>query len=345
MKKFTRYNNENSFFGLVAFISCLLFFGLKAKVNAQTRPDFGAASSFVLFSGAGAVSNTGAISGFGAPTTIDGTIENVNAITVQAALDLKAACVQLQNTAPTITNHITIYGNGETLVPGVYSAGAAVSILGTLELDAQGDPNAIFISKVGGALTTAAGVTVTLVNGASASNVFWIANGAIAMAAGTTMVGKVIGYDGAVSMGAGCVLDGSLYANAGAVSIYGTVAAVPAVPILTPTVISQSTTNTSPTISGTWGGSILGDDTLTVTVNGITYSEEIYINNESWSFTIYYPELLPGVYDVVATTTRTSNNKTSTDTSTSELVILLSVDTTTVTSANNGGLESNGDLA
>jgi hypothetical protein len=63
------------------------------------------------------------------------------------------------------------------------------------------------------------------------------------------------------------------------------------------------------------------------------------------SLTIYYPELVPGTYEVVATTTRTSNNKTSTDATNSELVILDTADPTTVTSANDGGLESNGDLA
>ena len=115
--------------------------------------------------------------------------------------------------------------------------------------------------------------------------------------------------------------------------------------ILTPTVISQTTTNTSPTISGTWGGTMLGDDSLTVTVNGVTYSQEIYINNGSWSVTILYPELAAGTYEVVATTTRTSNNTISTDTTTSELVILPSTTTTTVSSGNEGGLESNGDLA
>jgi hypothetical protein len=41
------------------------------------------------------------------------------------------------------------------------------------------------------------------------------------------------------------------------------------------------------------------------------YSEEIYINVKG--LTIYYPELVPGTYEVVATTNRTSNNKTSTD--------------------------------
>ena len=129
------------------------------------------------------------------------------------------------------------------------------------------------------------------------------------------------------------------------VIVNGTLNNIASGEILRPTVISQTTTNTSPTISGTWGGTMLGDDTLTVTVNGITYCQEIYINNGSWSVTILYPELAAGTYEVVATTTRTSNNSTSTDTTTSELVILPSTTTTTVSSGNEGGLESNGDLA
>lgn len=224
---------------LTNIIASLVFvcLGFNTKIIGQTAPDFGTVSNFVLFSGIGAVSNTGistltgnvganigAISGFEAPTTINGTIENVNAVTAQAAIDLTAACVQLQNTAATVTDHLTIYGNGETLVPGVYSAGAASSINGSLVLDAQGDPNALFIFKIGGALTATAGTTIILTNGASAANVFWIANGAVALAAGTTMHGTVIGYDGAVSMGAGCILNGRLYSNIGAVSIYGTIA-------------------------------------------------------------------------------------------------------------------------
>lgn len=130
------------------------------------------------------------------------------------------------------------------------------------------------------------------------------------------------------------------------VVINGTLDNITSGQILTPTVISQTTTNTSPTISGTWGGRMLGDDTLTVAVNGVTYSQEIYINNEKWSLSILYPELAVGSYDVVATTTRASNNATKTDLTTSELIILPSDTTTaTVSSGNDGGLESNGDLA
>jgi hypothetical protein len=86
--------------------------------------------------------NLGAIAGFVTPTTIDGTIENVNLITAQAALDLTAACVQLQNTAASVTNHPTIWewNRWGDSYPGVYSAGAAASINGSLILDAQERP-------------------------------------------------------------------------------------------------------------------------------------------------------------------------------------------------------------
>lgn len=130
------------------------------------------------------------------------------------------------------------------------------------------------------------------------------------------------------------------------VIINGTLDNIASGTILTPTVNTLTTTNPSPTITGTWGGNMLGDDSLIVTVNGITYSQEIYINNTNWSLTILYPELTAGTYDVVATTTRASNNATRTDTTNAELIIQ-PADTSlaTVSSGNDGGLESNGDLA
>jgi hypothetical protein len=129
--------------------------------------------------------------------------------------------------------------------------------------------------------------------------------------------------------------------------INGTLDNIASGEILTPTVNALKTTDTTPTLFGTWGGSMLGDDSLSVTVNGVTYDQEIYINNTNWSLTILYPELLPATYEVVVTTKRASNNITSSDKTSAELVIL-ATDTntvTTVSSANDGGLESNGDLA
>lgn len=131
------------------------------------------------------------------------------------------------------------------------------------------------------------------------------------------------------------------------VIINGTLNNIAAGEILTPTVNPLSTEDTSPTITGTWGGNMLGDDRLTVTVNNVTYSVNngLIINNTSWSLTIVAPELTAGTYEVVATTSRLSNSKSKSDQTTSELVILPQPDETTVTSANDGGLESNGDLA
>ncbi|TXD49171.1 ice-binding family protein [Polaribacter sp. IC073] len=207
-----------------------------------TEIDFGSVANFILFTGAGAVANTGvstltgdvgsnvgAIAGFGAPSVLNGTVESANAITAQAKTDLSAACVQLQNIPATITDHGGIFGsiNGETIYPGVYAVAAAVAITGTLTLDAQGDPNAMFIFKITGALTSVAGTKVILANGASSDNVYWIAVGAVALAANTTMIGTAIGYPGAVSLGAGGVLDGRLYATVGAVAINSTLGAVP----------------------------------------------------------------------------------------------------------------------
>ncbi|WP_296311098.1 ice-binding family protein [Winogradskyella sp. UBA3174] len=204
--------------------------------------DFGSAADFILFTGAGAVANTGtsaitgdvgshagAIAGFGSPTVLNGTIENANSITVNATIDLAAVCVQIQNVTANITDHSAIYGSvaGETIYPGVYSSLTAVAITGTLILDAQGDPNAQFIFKITGALNSVAGATVVLTNGASSDNVFWIAVGAVALGANTTMVGTAIAYPGAVSLGAGGAFDGRFYSTIGAIAIDTSVGAIP----------------------------------------------------------------------------------------------------------------------
>ena len=43
--------------------------------------------------------------------------------------------------------HIPIFGNGETMQPGVYYIAGAGSLQGTIVLDANFDPDAVFIFK------------------------------------------------------------------------------------------------------------------------------------------------------------------------------------------------------
>ncbi len=204
--------------------------------------DFGTVADFIIFTGTGAVANTGvstvtgnvgshagAIAGFGTPSVLNGVIENANAVTAQASLDLAAACVQLQSLTATITDHSGVFGSvdGETIFPGIYSIAAAVAITGELTLDAQGDPDAMFIFKITGALNSVAGATVLLANGASSDNVFWIAVGAVGLGANTTMIGTAIAYPGAVSLGAGGSMDGRLYATVGAIATNSFEATIP----------------------------------------------------------------------------------------------------------------------
>ncbi|MEP7321250.1 MAG: ice-binding family protein [Saprospiraceae bacterium] len=228
------------------FIASLFILSTFPGLNLAQAPDLGSAANFVLFTVDGALGNTanshingsigtnvGAITGFD-PTTIMGTIESANTLTAQVSMDVQAAYLQLFNTAATVTDHAPVFGGGETLLPGVYSIAAAGSISGTLILNAQGNPNAVFIFKFGGAFSTAAGASVTLINGASANNVFWIAEGAIPMAAGTNMQGTLIAHNGAISMGAIGTLVGRMFSTIGAATIYASRLSLTPFPFLNP---------------------------------------------------------------------------------------------------------------
>jgi LruC domain-containing protein len=201
----------------------------KSAVSAIT---LGSIANFTIFSGVGAVANVGisnitgdvgtnagAIAGFGSPSILNGIIQHVNPVTVQAALDLNDIVTQIGKKAITNSSHDVLFGS-ETLTPGVYAIGAAATVAGTLTLDAKGDSNALFIFKIGGALSMAAGTKVVLTNGASSENVFWLVTGACSMAASTSISGNIIGNPGAVSMGDGGELNGRLLSVGGAIDLY-----------------------------------------------------------------------------------------------------------------------------
>ncbi|MEV6150004.1 ice-binding family protein [Nonomuraea sp. NPDC052129] len=62
---------------------------------------------------------------------------------------------------------------GMTLEPGVYTAASSIELTGTVTLDAQGDPDAVFIFQIGTAFFTGPDSDVELVGGAQDCNVFW----------------------------------------------------------------------------------------------------------------------------------------------------------------------------
>jgi len=127
------------------------------------------------------------------------------------------------------------------LAPGVYkAAGGSFKMQGgNLTLDAQGNPNAVFVFQMASTLTVggpgaAFPQSVTLVNGAQAKNVFWQVGSAatINLAGGGTMVGTIISQAGVVFSTAGNTtlarLNGRALSTGASVTMVNTVITVPA---------------------------------------------------------------------------------------------------------------------
>ncbi|MFV8368201.1 ice-binding family protein [Flavobacterium sp. LB2R40] len=140
--------------------------------------------------------------------------------TTQAATDLNFFYNQLVAISATNIDHGAAFGS-ETLFPGIYSTPAAGSASGILILDGRGDSNALFIFKFGAAFNTVAGTKIVLINGASATNIFWIAEGAIGLGASTKMKGTLLSKSGAVAVGADCIVNGRLLSGFGSIGIDG----------------------------------------------------------------------------------------------------------------------------
>jgi len=143
-------------------------------------------------------------------------------VTGQASVDLTTAYIYLMTKPVTIFGHGVLYGaagGGEVLGPGVYSNAAAVTTAGILTLDGGGNPNAEFVFNFGAAFSTGASFEVILRNGASACNVYWVVEGAIALGANTSMKGFLISNTGAIALGSNSTVDGSLFSKLGAIDI------------------------------------------------------------------------------------------------------------------------------
>ena len=156
----------------------------------------------------------------------------ITATTPQMVADLESLYALLKAKMPTNTVHGLVFGNatvsGEVLTPGVYDIIGAASVITNLTLDAGGDSNALFIIRVLGAFSSAASATVILSNGASANNVFWVIDGAIAFAAGTILKGNVISHGYPIAGASGVNLEGRLLTTIGAITYGPGIAAIPA---------------------------------------------------------------------------------------------------------------------
>jgi hypothetical protein len=206
-------------------IALLLFSNLSFS-ESQTL-NLGILTTFEAFTGGGGIANGTEASINGDIGTHIGIISgdydsqydqyNADDVTDQARKDLLRIYIHLNDLAVDYPGtHPPAFGGGETITPGVYYSGGAGSIGGALTL--SGGKDDFFIIKFNGALTVGAAATVTLTGGIESSNVFWIADGAISVAANADVKGTLFSKTGAVGLGAGVVLEGRMLTMAGAIT-------------------------------------------------------------------------------------------------------------------------------
>jgi Ice-binding-like len=219
---------------------------------AQPPVGLGTADAFAVLAGA-TVTNTGpsvitgdlgvspgtAVTGF-PPGTVNGTVHAADAVALQAQADLTTAYNDAAGRIPPVLVSSDL--GGQTLVAGVYRAASALALTGTVTLDAQGDPNAVFIFQAGSTLITASNSTVALINGAQACNVFWQVGSSATLGTNTTFVGNILALTSA-SVLTGATVAGRVLARNGQVSLDSNV--------ITRAVCAPPTTTTAPPTSTT----------------------------------------------------------------------------------------------
>lgn len=141
-----------------------------------------------------------------------------------AASDVNLAYSAAVSESPTVA--ILPELAGVTLTPGIYSSAAGFSNKGILTLDAQNNPNAIFVFQTPLALNTGASSKINIINGGQACNVNWQVGTTISLGASTDFKGNLLGKGNFVSA-PGTVVSGRLLINGGNVSLNGTQISIP----------------------------------------------------------------------------------------------------------------------
>jgi hypothetical protein len=233
----------------VAAVGLLVALPVSAQAASTPPVGLGTAETFAVLAGT-TITNTGAttisgdvglnpgkaaaVTGFPPALVTNGTMHTADAVSLQAQADLGTAYDDASGRTPPVSVISKDLG-GQTLTPGVYKSTQDLGLTGTLTLDGQNDPNAVFIFQGAQGLKTASTSKVNLINGASSCNVFWQVTSS-----------ATLGSDSSISLNTRASVDGRMLARNGAVTlqantinsstcVVGTAAATPAAtPTATP---------------------------------------------------------------------------------------------------------------
>jgi len=227
-----------------------------AECVAAKAPPLGAAAPFAVLAGPQVV-NIGAtvvrgelgvspgkeVSGFPGGKVVDGTIQTTGDAPGLAQRDAGIAYTDLASQQC----NTRLSGQdlaGQTLTPGVYCfPGAAATLNGELVLDAQGDPDAVFVFQVGTTLATGPKSSVRIANSGQRPeagekgidgrprrdqlcHVYWQVGDSATLGQDSTFIGTIIAQR-AVSVGANAAVDGRALARSGVVTLASDAVEIP----------------------------------------------------------------------------------------------------------------------
>jgi Ice-binding-like len=209
-------------------VASLVTAALASTAQAATVP-LATADSFAVLAGS-TVTNTGpsvisgdlgvnpgtAVTGFPPGTVTAGTIHAADAVASKAKGDLVTAYNDAAGRSSTAT--ISADLAGRTLTPGVYTSASSLGLSGDLTLDAQGDPNAVFVFQAGSTLTAGSASRVLLIGGAQPCNVIWQVGSSATIGTSSAFAGNILALT-SISMTTGATLNGRALARNGAVTL------------------------------------------------------------------------------------------------------------------------------
>jgi type VI secretion system secreted protein VgrG len=224
------------FVGVAAFgiITAVVLFvqvgGAPAALAATPTVGMGSAGSFAVLAGT-TVTNTGpsvisgnlgvspgsAVTGFPPGQVQNGAQHVADAVALQAQSDLTTGYNDAAGRTPATVLPSSELG-GMTLVGGVYKVASGLGLTGTVTLNGQGDPNAVFIFQAGSTLITGSGSTVNMIGGAKACNVFWQVGSSATLGTNTNFVGTIMALT-SVSVQTQATVAGRVLARNGQVSL------------------------------------------------------------------------------------------------------------------------------
>jgi hypothetical protein len=150
------------------------------------------------------------------PGLIVGAQYIADAVALQAKTDLVTAYDDAAGRTPVIT--VATELGGTTLTPGVYnSASGTFGITGTLTLDAQNDPAAVFVFQMESTLITASASQVDLIGGADPCHIFWQVGSSATLGTNSVFNGNILAL-ASITLTTGATMEGRTLARNGAVT-------------------------------------------------------------------------------------------------------------------------------